>query len=593
MMASRASTIRSEKGASIVLLSLTMLLLIGAAALAVDLGVVRADIRADRLAADAASTAGAASIDPFAGNQADLACQVAWEYLLLNLEDEGPSTSSPACSTFASACDPAVVRQASATAGPYSVMITHPVPDGHTLLAGQTLNADIDGVACQRFAVSIARDREYRFARVLGFDSTAPWVDSVAKIGAGVGAGEVVPLLVLEPIACDALFTSGQGKLTVSYFMDSPGFIVVDSDGSKTGNPNRCASNTYTIDSQGTQNGWIRAIPTPSGIPSVILSYALSGDTGAVPSQSFDPADLISPVDPADITDPTEPPESHFRLYPKPLGVSRRITRAPIDWRYNCKVSYPGYPIDLADPGAGTIPIDPCPETPAPYIDQLVTGYGGTGNPGFVHRWTDFYPCAVNSGSWVDPTITPVSGNWWVDCPTFIINNDKSVIFDGGDVVFDGTIDIRSSASLIVNPSPSTADRVVYVRDGDLIKGAQSSITFRQTMVYLEDGILDMVGGAGGLTWTAPIAGNFEDLALWSESPLPHQIGGQSGNTLTGTFFTPLASPFSLTGQGGQFQTDAQFLTRRLEIKGQGEVKMHPDPDRQTLIPIREVRLIR
>jgi hypothetical protein len=134
---------------------------------------------------------------------------------------------------------------------------------------------------------------------------------------------------------------------------------------------------------------------------------------------------------------------------------------------------------------------------------------------------------------------------------------------------------------------------VVYLRDGDLIKGAQSSITLRQTMVYLEDGILDMVGGDGGLTWTAPLAGDFEDLALWSESPLAHQIGGQSGNTLTGTFFTPLASPFSLTGQGGQFQTDAQFLTRRLEIKGQGEVKMHPDPDRQTLIPIREVRLIR
>ena len=587
----RAATIRSERGASLVLLALMMLLLIGAAALAVDLGVVRADIRADRLAADAASTAGAASVDPFAGNQADVACQVAWDYLMLNLEDEGSSTTPPNCSTFASVCDPAVVRQATASAGPYSVQITHPVPDAHDLMAGQTVNADIDGVPCQRFAVSISRDREYRFARVIGFNSAAPWVDSVARIGAGVGAGEVVPLLVLEPIACDALFTSGQGKLTVSYFMDSPGFMVVDSDGSKTSNPNRCASNTYTIDSQGTQNGWIRAIPTPSGIPSVILSYALSGDSGAVPAQSYDPADLTSAA--TGITDPTEPPESHFRLYPKPVGVSRRITRAPIDWRYNCKVSYPGYPIDLANVGAGVIPIDPCPDAPAPYIDLLETGYGGTGNPGFIHRWTDFYPCAVNSGSWVDPTITPVSGNWWVDCPTFTINNDKSVIFDGGDVVFDGTIDLRSSASLIVNPAPSSVDRVVYLRDGDLIKGAQSSITLRQTMVYLEDGILDMVGGDGGLTWTAPLAGDFEDLALWSESPLAHQIGGQSGNTLTGTFFTPLASPFSLTGQGGQFQTDAQFLTRRLEIKGQGEVKMHPDPDRQTLIPIREVRLIR
>ena len=87
--------------------------------------------------------------------------------------------------------------------------------------------------------------------------------------------------------------------------------------------------------------------------------------------------------------------------------------------------------------------------------------------------------------------------------------------------------------------------------------------------------------------------GNFEDLALWSESPLEHRIGGQAGNTLTGTFFVPFSDPFVLTGQAGQFQTDAQFVTRRLEVTGQGEVKMHPDPDRSTLIPIREVRLIR
>ena len=80
---------------------------------------------------------------------------------------------------------------------------------------------------------------------------------------------------------------------------------------------------------------------------------------------------------------------------------------------------------------------------------------------------------------------------------------------------------------------------------------------------------------------------------MWSESEELHQIGGQAGNTLEGTFFTPYAIPFSLTGQAGQFQTNAQFITRKLEVKGQGEVKMHPDPDRTTKIPIREVRLIR
>jgi hypothetical protein len=115
----------------------------------------------------------------------------------------------------------------------------------------------------------------------------------------------------------------------------------------------------------------------------------------------------------------------------------------------------------------------------------------------------------------------------------------------------------------------------------------------QQTFVFLQNGRIDVGAGVGGLGWTAPLMGNFEDLALWSESPLEHRIGGQAGNTLTGTFFVPFSDPFVLTGQAGQFQTDAQFVTRRLEVTGQGEVKMHPDPDRSTLIPIREVRLIR
>lgn len=577
----------SEEGASLVVLAITLLLMLGIAALVVDIGIVRVDIRSDRLAADAAATAGAASVNPFAGNKADLACEVAWDYLLLNLDDEGTATSPPTCSTFAPACDPSVARETTASAGPYNFRITHPVPDDHALMGTQGINSTIDGVPCQRFAVSIARGREFTFARMLGFDSAAPWVDSVARIGAGVGAGEVVPLLVLEPIACDALFTSGQGKVTVSFFQESPGFIVVDSDGSKATNPNRCGSNTWTIDAKGNLNGWIRAIPTPSGIPSVILSYALSGEAGAVAANSYDPNDLTTSAIGA-----TGPVESHFRLYPKPVGISRRITRAPIDWRYNCKTSYPDYPVDLADPTAGGIPIDPCPETPAPYIDQLVSAYTGTFNPGLPFRWSLTYPCDINSGSWTGTPIT-VNGDWWVDCPSLVINDDDvPVTFNGGNVVFDGSIDLRSAASLTVN-GDSAGDRVVYVRSGNLIKGAQSSITLNRTFVYLEDGVLDMVGGTGGLTWTAPLGGNFEDLALWSESPDSHQIGGQAGNTLTGTFFTPNANPFTLTGQAGQFQTDAQFLTRRLEIKGQGEVKMEPDPDRQTLIPIREVRLIR
>ena len=580
------STRPKEEGTTILIVAAALLLLIAVAALAIDLGGLRFDRRSDQLAADAAATAGVASINPFAGSAADQACTDAWNYVLLNLDDEGAVTTPPSCATFAGACnDPLTARTTTAVAPPYTITITHPVPDADPLMSGQALNSAIDGTPCQRLGIEITRQRDFAFGQVFGSPDGSTTVSAVAKIGAGTGAGEVVPLLVLEPYSCDALFTSGQGKVTVSYFNDSPGFIVVDSDGSKTTNPNSCnGANTFTIDSQGNLNGWIRAIPVPApqNIPSAILSYALSGDPAANPAEAYDPADLTAP---ATGVDPSDPAASAFRLYPQPVGISRRITRAPIDWRYNCKVGYPDY--------LGAIPVLPCPDTPAPHIDNLVASdWGGTGlpTPGFT-PWTSVSTCTPAAD------VTLPAGNWWVDCPGGLIINGVDVEFPSGDIVFDGDVDLRSSGTLTVN-SAATSDSIVYIRDGagvggDLLKGAQSSITMNRTFVYLADGVVDLVGGSGGLAWSAPTGGDFEDLALWSESSAQHEIGGQAGNTLTGTFFTPLADPFSLTGQAGQFQTDAQFLSRRLEVKGQGEVLMKPDPDRQTLIPIREVRLIR
>lgn len=563
----------SERGATLIMLAFMLILLIGVAALAVDLATLRQDLRAAQLASDAGATAGAVHIDPVAGSDAQDGCLVAWEYALQNIEDEGATSSPPNCSAFAGAC-PAAARTESGTAGPYTIEITHPVPDTHPSMAGQSINADIDGASCQRLRVSVERNRNYTFGRVIGFVSGTTKADSVARIAVRPGEGELVPLLVLEPIGCNSLITSGQGAITVSFFDDVPGIIAVDSDGSKSGNPGTCSGpNRYTIDSNDNSLNWIRAIPAPGGIPSVILSYALSGATGANPAKSYDPADVLAPGDAT-----SDPPETWFRLYPRPSPTERRITRAPIDWRYNCHTSYLDY--------LGFVPVDGCTTGDPPHIDNLRVLYGGTGNPGFAQRWSTSHSCSVTGP-------LTVSGNWWIDCADFIVQSG-AVTFNDGDLVFDGGVEVRSFGELHINPSPSS-DRIVYLRSGDLQKGAQSTLRMEQTFVYLHSGRVVLGGGAGAdsLLWTAPLDGNFEDLALWAEAELSFDIGGQAGNTLEGTFFTPLADPFSLTGQGGQFQTAAQFLTRKLEVKGQGEVKMVPDPDRSTRIPIRGVLLIR
>jgi len=366
--------------------------------------------------------------------------------------------------------------------------------------------------------------------------------------------------------------------------------------------------------------------PDPE-IPSSIFSYALSQSATSAAS-SFDPDDVLkSTGDPGDGSDPN----TWFRLYPEPTGIRTRVTRAPIDYRYNCNYTYDPY-FDLPA-------LPPCPEATegtaegtddhvGDYIDQLVQRYGGTGLPGngavLFGTWTD--PLPSNDPNYVNyPDGFPcdlqgsdadieVSGNWYVDCPGttggkgFTVRN--SVTFSGGDVVFDGQVRTVSGGSIRINNGGSTSNptenHIVYVRTGDLIKDAQSSISLEYTMVYLADGRVDFNGGSGGLVWTAPdIASGtqsdcqttmqdcFDDLALWAESSQSFYIGGQAINGLEGTFFTPEADPFELHGQGGQYQTKAQFITRKLLVSGQGKVRMEPNPDRFTPIPLREITLIR
>ncbi|HUP17288.1 MAG TPA: hypothetical protein VM848_14705 [Acidimicrobiia bacterium] len=576
----------SERGATLVLLAFSMLLLMGVAAVAVDLAAVRYDLRAAQLASDAAATAGAIHIDPVAGSDAAEGCQVAWEYLLENIEDEGPTTNPPNCANFSGSC-PAMARDEPASAGPYSFVITHPVPNGHALMAGQPINTDIDGAACQRLGVSVERTRDYTFGRVLGFVGGTPAADSVARIAVRPGEGEVVPLLVLDPTACNVLTVSGGGVatayITVGSFNDVPGIIAVDSDGSKTTNPNRCGNNIYTIDANDNNRNWIRAldVPPPDRIPSAILSYALSGAPGANPIRAYDDND----VDPnGSVIANSDPAETWWRLYPVPMPTTRRITRAALDWRYNCHTSYPDY--------LAIVEVDGCTTGDDPHIDNLRSDYGGSAYgsaeqpPGF-QQWTSSYSCTETG------PITE-SGDWWVDCPGGFVVQDGVVTFEGGDLVFDGGVEVKSFGELHINSSPSS-DHIVYLRSGDLQKGAQSSLTMERIFVYLESGRVNLGGGAGidSMQWIAPLDGKFEDLALWAEAPLQFEIGGQAGNTLEGTFFTPFADPFRLSGQGDQLQAAAQFLTRRLEVSGQGQVFMTPDPDRSTRLPIRGVLLIR
>lgn len=580
-------------GASLIIIAFAMTLLLGAAALAIDLASLRFDMRADRLASDAAAVAGADAIEPFSGSNAVEACELAWDYLLVNIEDEG-TPIPPNCTTFATACNPLDERIAPASAPPYTFEIVHPVPDVYEMMGGQDLNPEVDGVACQRLGVRVQRVRDFTFGATIGFDTGTTDVHSVGRVRVNVGEGDVVPLVVLEPYDCDALLADGQGKITVAHFEDSPGVIVTDSDGSG----DCSASKPYIMEVQANGNKrWIRALPVPGadGAKSAILAYALSGRPGTDPSRAYNLDDLTTPLDPATV-DPDDPPDSYFQLYPEPTFRSLRVTRSPIDHRYNCQNTYPNY--------LG-VSIAPCTDAEATYIDDHQEDYGepaGVQPAGFTQHWVPDIDadCTVGSGESYD-----VTDDIWVNCPDTLEINGGSVRILGGNAVFDGGLELKSNGSFEMNLSAED-DYWAFFRGeigppedpGNITKVAQASIIFNRTFVYLEHGFIDLVGGDGGLEWTAPadipdIDYPFEDLALWSEAEKEFELGGQSGNILTGTFFTPYALPFVLKGQSGQLQTDAQFFTRRLTVDGFTEVFMKPDPTTSTLVPIRGVSLIR
>ncbi|HEY5014765.1 MAG TPA: hypothetical protein VIK61_18920 [Acidimicrobiia bacterium] len=482
------------------------------------------------------------------------------------------------CNGFTTTCNPTLARTASATAGSFTVTITNPVPDtdplmgSHTLGgASQSITPSIDGSPCQRIGVTIAQARSSVFAQIFGTRSSTTRSSSVALADLGTSKGAAPGLLILEPSACNALVASGQGRIEVQANGDAPGFIMVDSSATGGSGSNSCSTGGhYALDASGNQNSSIVADPgASSGDAGVIDIYGLAPGQGN--THAYDPSDLPS------------------RVSPQPQLESARATRSPVDFRYNCKAA--GY-----DGVTGTA--DDCTTATATSasIDTLHRLYATSPPYSAPTVPTGFttYPRAGVAGDSCSPNgaaITLPVGNWYVNCPSGFTVADNFTI-GGGNVVFAGSINVQGE-SLTINPTgnPTT---IVYVRSGDVSKGAQAALTFNHTAVLLQSGVVNLGGGSGSLTWSGPNdqTSPYDNLALWSESASGHSMGGQTTLTLDGVFFMPNAA-FTFSGQGAQYQTTAQFVSRTLLASGQGTLLIKPDPSRGIIIPVVGVRLIR
>lgn len=569
----------SERGAVLLTVLFSMITLLAIAALVLDLAAVRVNRAVSQTVADAAAAAGALDTG---GVNGQAGCETALDYLELNLPSVGTFAGAD-CLSFTTSCNSSTTpATTSATAGTWTATITYPVDDANSLLLSsaisrpaQPLHAD-DGDPCDRIGVSLQSSYNYTFGRLLGAASQSSEIHAVARSFQPDGADFALNLLILERYDCDALSVGGNGGIIVDAVYNpntgtlDNGYLAVDSDG--TGS---CGGNGV-IDAGGTGSE-IRA-DGAAGCPGQLSTYV--GDGGLPAGEGCGVIQVIAPGTPGC----NYPACTKSGVVaPDPTGFSQRLTRAPIDHRYNCKASY-SMPLGWE--------IDGCPDTPATHIDDLVSALGGSGTPAGYTSWTGAgYGCNNNS-----PLIVP-AGNWHIDCNNFRVK--KTLIFRGGNLVFDGDITLNASGVLVTNAAtgvappfgPAGDEATMFMRSGSLDISGSATMALMQTMVYMssESDVSMTGGGAFPVIWSAPISGDFEDLALWAETHPADSSGivklaGGSGMDLEGVFFAPWAE-VNYQGGGSQAQVAAQFIARRLVAGGNGSLRVKPDFSRAVLFP--------
>lgn len=628
---------QSESGAVAVMAAMLLVVLLLASAFVIDLGALRADYATGKSASDMAATAAAFEYDFRAAGAAEKACLEAIRYAEDNLRDVDSSSAEPgsSCVELGTWVDDRCPEDDEAfdaiyTAGNYTITVTMPVPDGHPLLGTQAdvgeYEAKSDGEGCGRVGVRVERSRDYRLAPIAGFIEGETRPSSVARAFFG-DDGEYVSLIVLDRESCEALRQGGSGDIRV---LD---LELTDEDGDTEAHPGRITvdairdCNNDNVIQQDGNSGFIEATGG-------ILSYALKQSAGS--------------------NDGIYNTGGDFRpAHPVP---GPKITRSPIDHRYNCwREPDGGYPSSPNwSPSIADQDIDPCAsedDDDGKWIFKLEEALGpvDASTTGWAVYPDDAEDANCDAGSIngdaeldnedADPT------RWYIDCPNF--RPDEFYAANVDFIVFPEGIDLNNADFFVNDSGPDDANghprsgTVVYVQNGG-VEWRGSDLRLRDTFLYMDDtnGAFEMGGSSGryshlapldradaamcdGSTGSPPVAGCFAPLAMWSnhhelgQSNKGHTVRGNGSGGIVGTVFTP-NSYFRVRGGGGeladscsategvnpswssidsntgsmQFES-AQFFAGKLNVGGGGNIHMCPSPGSSVSVPLSGSGLIR
>ena len=295
-----------ERGIVLILVAVAMLAILVIAAMALDLGAKRADLRSDQAVADLASLAAGSFL---AGNgqetaiaNPELACEAAVESAQTNVDDFAPTQDPDVdCTVFPddakTGCDSddPVVHTATFSDARYVLTVRYPIPNDDAALtdarfSGGGLNDGDD--PCERMEISFQQTNPTGFARIVGVNEQTTQASSIirantSQIGEGVAA-----LLLLERVGCGTLQTSGGGSEGEGVVVQAP-----DSPPAKPNNPGVVQDDSAGIvnstagaplypcgaGSSGNANNYVvYGTGLPSGDPSIVAEPAVDGTDGII-----------------------------------------------------------------------------------------------------------------------------------------------------------------------------------------------------------------------------------------------------------------------------------------------------------------------
>jgi Flp pilus assembly protein TadG len=647
---------RDERGAAAIVMALSLTLILVAAGLVLDFGIIRLDRQGNKLAADDAVAAGLQFAD---GGSADVFTQRAvcgaLQFLRSNKTELSGLADSFCTAGWASslkvcnkanpnaATSAADYQQSTVSGGvTYTVEIKSPyqLSEGsfpeESLATLATDPSKMNG--CDQLAVIITEARKPGFGSLVTSGNITTSVRSVGRFSLRPGP-RAPALLLLERHSCSVLTVGSSGvgtgsSIRVDATGNTPGTIHADSDATGTD----CGSgsnqqlfqgkqaNGIQAGASGVEQGYITSVAAFQQVPDATVYDTLSNvhslkpdGTQVAPSGmsivTRNPADeryaaairsSLSSAASIWALNPNNPPSPWVRVgcNPNNSQVTAMANMTLADWLY---VDCPGN--SGITWGSGTAP--------------MILGAGRVVFNGFIKGGGLSMPNAASV--YVSNTD----------------NNGSTVSADAINISGSDAFCVRGLACTTVNPTaslcPTTASAgsaKLYVRQGYLKQTGGLLRLCHTTLILLggrDDGCVPATNGTaptttpcnggsgngqltvnGGMQdWTAPNEyagaipksdqasawGNLEDLALWAESAAStndkYTMGGGGQMYVVGVYMTPNAIPFQLNGGASQGLINAQFIASTFSVGGNSHLTMTVDPDNTVPLPRLSMSLVR